>query len=52
MNDTADGFTSTGVTFHTHTSDDDSFRGFSAQEFNWQRGTLCQARLAITPPNY
>lgn len=37
---TADGFTSTGVTFHTHTSDEDSVRGFSDQEFNRPRGYI------------
>lgn len=38
--DTVDGYTSTGVTFHTHTSDADSVRGFSDQEFKRPRGYI------------
>ncbi|WP_282259376.1 hypothetical protein [Stenotrophomonas sp. PS02301] len=45
LGDTGDGFTSTGVTFHTHTSDEDSVRGFSAQEFNRPRGYIAYGKV-------
>jgi len=45
LGDTADGFTSTGATFHTHTSDEDSVRGFSAQEFNRPRGYIAYGKV-------
>lgn len=45
LGDTADGFRSTGVTFHTHTSDEDSVRGFSAQEFKRPRGYIAYGKV-------
>jgi hypothetical protein len=38
LSDTATGYASTGVTFHTTTSDEGSQRGFSAENFNRPRG--------------
>lgn len=45
LGDAAEGFTSTGVTFHTHASDEDGVRGFSAQEFNRPRGYIAYGRV-------
>lgn len=45
LKDTVEGYTSTGVTFHTHTSDADSVRGFSAQEFKRPRGYIAYGRV-------
>jgi hypothetical protein len=45
LKDTVDAHTSTGVTFHTHTSDADSVRGFSAQEFKRSRGHIAFGKV-------
>lgn len=45
LKDTVDGYTSTGVTFHTHTSDENSVRGFSAQEFKRPRGYIAYGKV-------
>lgn len=45
LNDTLDGYASTGVTFHTHTSDEEIVRGFSAQEFKRPRGYIAYGKV-------
>ena len=45
LSDTIDGFSSTGVTFHTHTSDENSVKGFSAQEFKRPRGYIAYGKV-------